>query len=430
MFRKILLSSILIFSLLIAASSSVVEAVSNLEYESGPHFYTDNNGRELVSFAFRLKESFSGDTLRIRIKDDVPEWDQDYTKYYYDTNNYAYDIPRIVTFLSPKDGETYIPKIYGFWDAKIGVNQDTSVRLIAQLPAFTYKKSEEKKFSLTKAPVISKVDGVTDVELEIVSNVDINNVMVSLDGTSLNNASTNPYIEFVQSIKKDQPFKVIFKNIRAGNIYSPVIYHVLQNSYTNLSIGLLQSINVPLSLSIPNNSSTDFQNELSANQNIDTPASASRAAISGQETLFPTAVKTTCTDGIDNNNDGRIDYMGGPGGEQPDPLCIRVDSEEVDSPKGAGLVPCVDNCDFGFFFDLLNNVVNFVMNFILIPIFALVLMFMGYQYLMARGNPGMHEKFKKTLWAMLKGMTLILLAWLIVKTLLILVGYQGTMFFE
>lgn len=141
------------------------------------------------------------------------------------------------------------------------------------------------------------------------------------------------------------------------------------------------------------------------------------------------AVVSTCNDGIDNDGDGRIDYAGGPNGELPDPSCVRQDSsEDKEQESLGGLVPCTDKCDFGKFFEMLNGILNFVLTVLIIPVFALMLMYTGYQYLMARGRPGMHAKFKSTLWKMLKGFVLILCAWLLVKTLLSLLGYTGSTF--
>lgn len=146
----------------------------------------------------------------------------------------------------------------------------------------------------------------------------------------------------------------------------------------------------------------------------------------------PTAKNgSTCTDGIDNDGDGRADYYG-TDKMDPDPACFSASAEEVaDDVAEGSLVPCTNKCGLRDVFVLLNNVLKFVISKLLIPLFVVMIMFIGYQYLMAQGRPGMHAKLKKMLWHMVIGLVLILGAWLIVKTLLSSIGYSdGLLFFD
>lgn len=148
------------------------------------------------------------------------------------------------------------------------------------------------------------------------------------------------------------------------------------------------------------------------------------------------SVTSTCMDGVDNDSDGRADYAGVLLEDgtflEPDPSCLKHTSSELgDSVSSGGLVPCVNKCSFSDVFKLLNNVLKFLITIVIIPVFVLMLMYTGYEYLMARGRPGMHVKLKNRLWKMFLGFVLILSAWLIVRTFLSFIGYdQGALFLE
>lgn len=144
---------------------------------------------------------------------------------------------------------------------------------------------------------------------------------------------------------------------------------------------------------------------------------------------------TTCSDGIDNDGDGKIDYSGAyidGKFHEPDPSCLTKKSNEIaDATSSAGLVPCNNKCTLSDVFKLLNNILKFLITVIIIPVFVLMLMYTGYEYLTARGKPGMHAKLKNRVWKMFLGFVLILCAWLIVRTFLSFIGYeQGALFLE
>lgn len=145
--------------------------------------------------------------------------------------------------------------------------------------------------------------------------------------------------------------------------------------------------------------------------------------------------KSTCEDGIDNDKDGKADFAGAYiDGKfyEPDPTCYKRSSSELgDSVNSNGLVPCVNKCTFTDIFKLINNVLRFMLTTIFIPVFVIVLMYTGYQYLMAQGKPGMHAKLKNRLWKLVVGFVIVLCAWLIVRTFLSIIGYEeGALFLE
>lgn len=97
--------------------------------------------------------------------------------------------------------------------------------------------------------------------------------------------------------------------------------------------------------------------------------------------------------------------------------------------SGTGLIPCDTNCDFSSAIQLLNNLQNFFFTTLLLPIFVIMVMYLGYSYLTAGGNPSQHAKFASMAKHMVTGLLLILCAWLIVHTLLSMLGYNDPLKF-
>ncbi len=104
----------------------------------------------------------------------------------------------------------------------------------------------------------------------------------------------------------------------------------------------------------------------------------------------------------------------------------------------AGLVPdCAENtatdgvygCDFNYFMQLLNTVINFVLYTLATPIFALIIVYAGWLYLSDGGSSENVGKAKKILKNAVIGYVIALAAWLIVKTILTSLGFEsGTTF--
>lgn len=95
-----------------------------------------------------------------------------------------------------------------------------------------------------------------------------------------------------------------------------------------------------------------------------------------------------------------------------------------------GLIPCDGpDCTVDSVIQLINNIMNFFFHTLLVPIFVLALMYLGWGYLTAEGNPSQHAKLKTTMKHMFTGLLLMLCAWLIVKTLLVVLGYSDSFHF-
>ncbi len=122
--------------------------------------------------------------------------------------------------------------------------------------------------------------------------------------------------------------------------------------------------------------------------------------------------------GVDNP-DGTLKY-------EPDPSCFTSSAivEEADdlavdaNGKPLSIIPCTNKCTFADAFRLINNFMTFFIKIILIPIFIIIIMYAGYKYLMAGANAGAKADIKKMLGNIVKGIIIILCAWLIVHTIM------------
>ena len=174
------------------------------------------------------------------------------------------------------------------------------------------------------------------------------------------------------------------------------------------------------------------------NQSIAVPAGASAlcstAAIpngSGGGYTFP-----QCCNGIDDDSDGKADYYG-TSSLPPDPKCLYVGDNESDicydkngvevpstsascvSHSMSQIIPCTNKCTLEDVFTLINNIINFTFKYLLLPFIVLLFVYAGASYFMAINAPEKKVKLFKLLWRIVLGLVLILGAWLIVKTILL-----------
>lgn len=92
-----------------------------------------------------------------------------------------------------------------------------------------------------------------------------------------------------------------------------------------------------------------------------------------------------------------------------------------------GLVPCVDGqaCDFSQFMVLIDNVIKFVLYGMAIPIAAISFAYTGFKMITAPGGEA-KTKAKEVFANTVFGLVLAFAAFLIVKTILSVLGYTGT----
>ena len=85
-------------------------------------------------------------------------------------------------------------------------------------------------------------------------------------------------------------------------------------------------------------------------------------------------------------------------------------------------------CDFNMVMTIINKVITFLLITLATPLFALILVYVGWLYLSDMGSSENKTKAKKILKNALIGYVIALAAWLIVKTILSSVGFNGPMF--
>jgi len=289
--------------------------------------------------------------------------------------------------------------------------------------------SETALFSYSQQPQTSIItqDGkpVSIVKLLITSKVDEN---ISVVITPTGGGTVAQYALF----KKNEPTTVTFTSLVPNKQYSVMIARYVpsttggEGTYQQVAaLGGFTSVSAPL-VTTPTTPSPTPTTPAPTNP---TPQNTSVPRVS--DTGLTAKLGTTCTDGIDNDGDKRADYYG-TATMDPDPACFAIDAEETADDVAAGsLVPCTNKCGLRDVFVLLNNVLKFVISKLLIPLFVVLIMYIGFKYLTSQGKPGMHVKFKKILWNVFIGLVLILTAWLIVRTLLTTLGVtDGLLFFD
>ena len=96
-----------------------------------------------------------------------------------------------------------------------------------------------------------------------------------------------------------------------------------------------------------------------------------------------------------------------------------------------GLIPCTNSCNADDIFRLINNLVEFFIKVLVIPIFVIMIVYAGYKYIIALGNPSKVANLKSLFSNMLMGLVLVLCSFIIVKGILYALGYtEGLLFFE
>lgn len=112
------------------------------------------------------------------------------------------------------------------------------------------------------------------------------------------------------------------------------------------------------------------------------------------------------------------------------------DSADTDND---GLVPCgksdekgiIDNpCGFDDIMKLINKVIDFVFLNLILPLSAIMFAYAGFELVTSGGETSKREKAKKIFTNVAIGLIVAVAAFLIIKTILAIVGYTGTSFLE
>lgn len=92
----------------------------------------------------------------------------------------------------------------------------------------------------------------------------------------------------------------------------------------------------------------------------------------------------------------------------------------VDKP----LVPCIDDCNFSHIMQLINNIVDFILFKMALPISAIMFAYAGFLLLFSGGEQAKRTKAKEIFVNVALGLAFALAAWLIVNTILSILGFK------
>ena len=97
--------------------------------------------------------------------------------------------------------------------------------------------------------------------------------------------------------------------------------------------------------------------------------------------------------------------------------------------NNAGLVPCDNSpahpCDFKAFMDLINNVIKFILFDLAVPIAAISFAYAGFKMVTSGGSTEARGTAKNVATNTIYGLVFVATAWLIVRTVLSVLGYDG-----
>ena len=89
------------------------------------------------------------------------------------------------------------------------------------------------------------------------------------------------------------------------------------------------------------------------------------------------------------------------------------------------LVTCKENCGWNEFMALINKVINFILFDMALPIAAIMFAYAGFLLVTAGGGEA-KTKAKEIFTNTVLGLVIAVAAWLIVSTILSILGYDGT----
>jgi len=125
---------------------------------------------------------------------------------------------------------------------------------------------------------------------------------------------------------------------------------------------------------------------------------------------------------------------------------VPTDPTKVDRSGFSGLVPSCNKgaleydangkatgryafaCDFDAIISMINHAINYFTIFLATPLFAIIIVYAGGLYISAVGDPGNVTKAKKIIKNSLIGYVIVLVSWLVIKTILVSLGFTGPTF--
>lgn len=95
-----------------------------------------------------------------------------------------------------------------------------------------------------------------------------------------------------------------------------------------------------------------------------------------------------------------------------------------------GLVVCIDDCNFDYLLKLITKIIDFILIDLALPLAAIMFAYAGFELVTSGGNSEKKGKAKKIFLNVAIGLIIVAGAWLIVNTVLSIVGYTGTNFLK
>jgi len=96
---------------------------------------------------------------------------------------------------------------------------------------------------------------------------------------------------------------------------------------------------------------------------------------------------------------------------------------------GDPIIPCgktgQPSCDFNGFLSLVNNVIGFILQGLVIPIAAVMFFYAGFELVTSGGSTEKRGKAKNVFTNAIIGLVIAAGAWLIVRTILSILGFDG-----
>lgn len=97
------------------------------------------------------------------------------------------------------------------------------------------------------------------------------------------------------------------------------------------------------------------------------------------------------------------------------------------------LVPCGSKahpkpCDFYDLLAMVDKVIDFLIKDLAMPLAAISFAYAGFLYLTSGANPSQRDQAKSIFWKVFVGLIIALAAWLIVKTVMMGLGYDTANF--
>ncbi len=98
----------------------------------------------------------------------------------------------------------------------------------------------------------------------------------------------------------------------------------------------------------------------------------------------------------------------------------------------SGLIPCTDgkSCDFNALMTLINNIIHFILFNMALPISAVMFFYAGFLMVTSGGSSESKTRARNIFSNAVYGLVIAAAAWLIIKTILSILGYDGGWIFS